>query len=136
MNDKVLATITTYNPELDLLEQNIDAIVNQVDKLLVYENASENRDKIVSLCEAKGVEIILNDKNYGVAGPLSDGLNYAIENNYAYIFTLDQDSIASEDMIKSLLNLFQTDDKLAIVAAQPVMAIQDNMLRGGGVSVT
>lgn len=123
MNDKVLATITTYNPELDLLEQNIDAIVNQVDKLLVYENASENRDKIVSLCEAKGVEIILNDKNYGVAGPLSEGLNYAIENNYAYIFTLDQDTVSSDGIIKSLLNLIKADDKMAIIAAQPVMTV-------------
>ena len=123
MEDKVLATITSYNPELDLLEKNIDAIVNQVDKLLVYENASKNRDEIVALCENKGVELILNDKNYGVAGPLHDGLEYAFNNGYEYILTLDQDSVASKRMVKDLLALIKADDKMAIVAAQPVMTV-------------
>ena len=121
MQDKVLATITTYNPELDLLERNINAIVNQVDKLLVYENASNNREEIVALCQNKGVELILNDKNYGVAGPLHDGLEYAVDNGYSYILTLDQDSVSSEGMIEALLSLIKIDDKLAIVAAQPMM---------------
>ncbi|MDE6666799.1 MAG: glycosyltransferase [Clostridia bacterium] len=123
MKDKVLATITTYNPELDLLERNIDAVVNQVDKLLVYENASKNREEIVSLCRDKGVEIILNDKNYGVSGPLHDGLEYASDNGYSYICTFDQDSVSSEGMINALLNLIKSDDSLAIVAAQPVMTV-------------
>lgn len=123
MEDKVLATITTYNPELDLLERNIDAVVNQVDKLIVYENASNNREEIVALCENKGVELILNDKNYGVAGPLHDGLEYAVDNGYSYILTLDQDSVSSEGMAEALLSLIKTDDKLAIVAAQPVMIV-------------
>ena len=123
MADKVLATITTYNPELDLLEKNIDAIVNQVDKVLVYENASSNREEIVALCQNKDVELILNDKNYGVAGPLRDGLDYAFDNGYAYILTLDQDSVASEGMIESLVSLIKTDDKLALVSAQPVTVI-------------
>lgn len=123
MKDKVLATITTYNPELDLLEQNIDAIVNQVDKLLVYENASQNREGIVTLCRNKGVEIILNDVNCGVAGPLHDGLEYAFENGYPYICSLDQDSVSSDGMIEALLNSIKSNNCLAIVAAQPVMKI-------------
>ena len=115
---------------MDLLEKNIDAIFNQVDKLIIYENASDNRQQIIDLCNDKGVEVRLNDKNYGVAGPLHDGLDYASNNGYDYIFTLDQDSVASEGMIKSLSNLIKTDDKLAIVAAQPVMETQDNELKG------
>ncbi len=123
MNNKVLATITTYNPEMELLEQNIDSVLNQVDKLLVYENASANRAEIVALCQSKDVEVILNDSNEGVAGPLHDGLEYAHKNGYEYIYTLDQDSVTSEGAIAALLNLIKSDEKLAIVAAQPVMTV-------------
>ncbi len=123
MKDKILAAITTYNPELELLEQNINAIINQVDKLLIYENSSKNRQEIISLCQNKNVELILNDKNYGVAGPLHDSLEYAAEHDYAYICSLDQDSVSSEGMIKALLSLLKSDEKLAIVAAQPIMTV-------------
>lgn len=122
MSEKILATITTYDPEIGLLEKNIDAIIGQVDKLLVYENASKNRDEVLRLCEEKGAEVICNDKNYGVAGPLHDGVEYACENGYAYILTLDQDSVASEGMVEKLAELMRGDDNLAIVAANPIPA--------------
>ena len=117
MNDnyKVLATITSYNPDMELLEKNIDAVINQVDKLLVYENCSDNRQDVVDLCKAKGVEVVLNDKNYGVAGPLHDGIEYAYENGYEYIFTLDQDSVAGDGMIKKLASILLSNDKIAMV---------------------
>ena len=35
MKSDVLATITTYNPDLQVLKENIDSVVNQVGKLLV-----------------------------------------------------------------------------------------------------
>lgn len=114
-----------------MLEQNIDAIVKQVDKLLIYENASKNRDEIVNLCKDKGVEVILNGDNYGVAGPLHDGLEYAYNNGYPYIFTLDQDSVSSEGMIEALINLIKSDENLAIVAAQPIMTVNGVLVSEG-----
>ncbi|MDE6059145.1 MAG: glycosyltransferase [Clostridia bacterium] len=117
---KVLSTITTYNPEIDLLEKNIDAVVGQVDKLLVYENNSINRQDIVDLCARKGVEIILNDKNYGVAGPLHDGTEYAHHNGYDYIFTLDQDSVISDGMVDKLAQILMKGEKIAMVCGTRV----------------
>lgn len=123
MKDKVLATITAYNPDIELLQNNIDAVVTQVDKLIVYDNFSKNRDDVIALCADKGVELVLNDKNYGVAGPLHDGVEYALSNGYDYILTLDQDSVSSDGMIDRLLDLIKSDDKLITVAAQPVMSV-------------
>ena len=117
---KVLATITTYNPDIELLERNIDAVVTQVDKLLVYENCSDNRQDIVDLCERKAVEIILNDKNYGVAGPLHDGAEYADKNGYDYVFTLDQDSVISDGMVHKLAAILQGNGKIAMVCGTRV----------------
>lgn len=123
MQNKVLATITAYNPSIDLLKNNIDAVAGQVDKLLVYDNLSGNRDEVVALCADKDVELVLNDKNYGVAGPLHDGIEYALANGYDYILTLDQDSVSSDGMVNRLLDLIKSDDKLITVAAQPTMSI-------------
>ena len=117
---KVLATITTYNPDIELLSKNIDAVINQVDKLLVYENDSRNRSEVVELCDKKGVEIILNDKNYGVAGPLHDGVEYAYTNGYDYIFTLDQDSVISDGMVDKLAKILMTGNKVAMVCGTRV----------------
>ena len=117
---KVLATITTYNPDIDLLEKNIDAVISQVDKLLVYENYSENRQAVIELCDKKNVEIILNDKNYGVAGPLHDGIEYAVKNGYEYIFTLDQDTVISSGMVSKLAEILQSDNKIAMVCGTRV----------------
>ena len=117
---KVLATITTYNPDIELLEKNIDAVVTQVDKLLVYENDSKNRRDIVDLCAQKNVEIILNEKNYGVAGPLHDGVEYAYHNEYDYIFTLDQDTVIGDGMVKKLADILSNGDKIAMVCGTRV----------------
>ena len=117
---KVLATITTYNPDIELLEKNINAVVGQADKLLVYENDSRNRQEIVELCNKIGVEVVLNDKNYGVAGPLHDGVEYADKNGYDYVFTLDQDSVISDGMVKKLATILMSDKKIAMVCGTRV----------------
>lgn len=117
---KVLSTITTYNPDIELLGRNIDAVIGQVDKLLVYENNSENRENIIDLCDKKGVEIVLNDENYGVAGPLHDGVLYAHQNGYDYIFTLDQDSVVSEGMVRKLAEILRNGNKIGMVCGTRV----------------
>lgn len=119
MDNLTLATITTFNPEMELLLANINSVINQVDKLIVFDNASENRKEIIELCNKRDIELILNDKNYGVAGPLFDGIVYAKEKGYKFILTLDQDSVSSEGMVDYLKNILFSDSNIAVVAAKP-----------------
>ncbi len=124
MTKKILATITAYNPEISLLEKNVDAVMPQVDKLIVYDNLSTNREQVVTLCREKGVEVVLNDKNYGVAKPLYDGVEYAYKNDYSYILTLDQDSVLFDKTVEKLMSLMISDDSVAIVATQPKLTTE------------
>lgn len=117
---KVLTTITTYNPDVELLRKNIVAVIGQTDELFIYENASENRSDVIRLCQELNVRIILNDKNYGVAGPLHDGIVYAIESGYDYVFTLDQDTVVSQGMVEKLADILKSDDKIAMVCGTRV----------------
>ena len=43
---KYLAGIVTFNPDIERLNENISAIINQVDKVVVVDNGSENADDI------------------------------------------------------------------------------------------
>ena len=49
MNYKLGAGIVLYNPEVELLKKNVDALYNQVDKLLLYDNGSSNYQEVKSI---------------------------------------------------------------------------------------
>jgi len=43
MENKILAIVVTYFPEKDLLEKNISAFIDYVDKVLIWENTPEKQ---------------------------------------------------------------------------------------------
>ena len=45
-NEKVIAGIVLYNPELQRLEENICALLKQVDEIVLMDNHSVNEDEI------------------------------------------------------------------------------------------
>lgn len=118
--EKVFGMIVTYNPEIERLNLNIDKIFKQLDKLVIYDNHSKNIEEIKNICNNKKIEIICYDKNYGIATPLYDSVIYADQLGYDYILTLDQDSIASENMIFELLSVISKDEQIAMVGAKSV----------------
>ncbi|MEQ2464765.1 glycosyltransferase [Niallia hominis] len=98
-----LAAIVTYNPNLDLLMKNINAVYPQVDKILIIENNSNNQKDIINIIKKSKleVEIILNSNNFGIAEALNQALEYAKFNHYSWLLTLDQDSVCPFDMISN-----------------------------------
>ncbi len=106
---KTLAGITLYNPDTNRLKENINGIYKQVDKLLFINNDSKNIDEIkkmiLEFCNEKNIEkdffqFIYNKKNEGVAYALNEILDYANENDYEWFLTLDQDSVANQELIE------------------------------------
>lgn len=43
----VMAQIITYNPDMDILRENVRSIISQVDALLIYDNGSANIKAVV-----------------------------------------------------------------------------------------
>lgn len=125
MKSDVLATITTYNPDMQVLKENIDSVVDQVGKLIVYDNASENIQKILELCQEKNVQVIRYEKNTGVAQPLYDGIEYALSNNFKYVYTLDQDSVTAENTIDKLYEIISGNPEIAIAAVDHIPMVKD-----------
>lgn len=116
MNHHCIAGIVTYNPELDRLKQNIDAIENQVDCVLIVDNGSENENEVKNIAaKYKTVTVITNGENMGIAYAMNQIGDQASEMESPFFLTLDQDSVADEGMVEKLVILFE-NSKIAGVS--------------------
>ena len=101
MTDRIIAGIVTYNPEIEVLKNNIQAISNQVYKVVVIDNGSGNVEEINSLLRKfDNVVLYLNHSNKGIAYALNQIGDIAVSESCDYFLTLDQDSLADEDLIE------------------------------------
>ncbi len=100
-DEKVIAGIVLYNPKLQRLEENICALLKQVDEIVLMDNHSVNEDEIRGLSEkySKIVWIRL-DQNYGIAYALNEIMFYAAKESINWVLTMDQDSIANEKLVE------------------------------------
>lgn len=115
---RVLAGIVLFNPDIERLQQNIDAIKVQVDKLILVDNGSTDtcyREKL----EKKDVEYVRNDSNLGIAYALNQILQYAYDNNFSWALTLDQDSVVAPDIMR-VYSEIADKDKVGIVCCKTI----------------
>ncbi|RXF69361.1 glycosyltransferase family 2 protein [Arcticibacter tournemirensis] len=111
---KNLAGIVLYNPDLSRLSENINAIISQVDQLVLVDNGSIDQSHLPELAKIEKVVIVKNGDNKGIAGALNQILEFADENRYEWVLTLDQDSVVSKDIIGAY-NQFVNKDSLGML---------------------
>ena len=89
--NRILAIVVTYYPEKELLERNVRAFIDHVDKVLIWENTPSPDKLDYRFIEHEKVEYYGDGIN-----SISRALNYAWEyaNDYGfdYLLTMDQDS--------------------------------------------
>ena len=120
MNEKILAVIVSYNPDEAIICL-YNSIKEQIDKLIIIDNATTNEEskKHLQYLANKGIQIIYNDKNYGVAKALNQGAKYAIDNGYKWLLTLDQDSEFlpnTYNLLISSYNKLPNKDNIMLIA--------------------
>lgn len=104
---KVLCALILYKPSIDLLKKVIESVVSQVDCLWISDNTPDGFSPITILCEfGHRIRYEKMDGNVGVAKAQNYAIKYAIENNYDYIFFLDQDSISPDNIVDNLIAKF------------------------------
>lgn len=97
------AGIVLFNPDISRLKDNIESIIDQVDKLICIDNCSSNRNDIEILIEKyKKIIIIRNNENLGIARALNQIMERSSEMGFDWVYTLDQDSISPDNVIKGL----------------------------------
>lgn len=113
----VAAGIVLYNPDQKRLDQNIESILPQVDKLILIENGSTEFDYLNQFESDKFIKIV-NKENKGIAFALNQILIFCYQNGIDWVLTLDQDSIAS----KNIIDVYRTkiDSCVGIVCCDTV----------------
>jgi len=90
--------VVTFNPDLEELNKNLEAVLRQgVAHKVLVDNGSERAEDIRRLGETFGFTVILNAENAGVAKALNQIGSFAKEQGCKFFLTLDQDSVMVED---------------------------------------
>jgi rhamnosyltransferase len=112
--NKILASIVTYNPDIEILKKNIHSFSDDVLQILIVDNNSLNNDEILRL-QNNNIKVISNKTNVGIAKALNIALEFADKFDYDYLLTMDQDSYFDSKGCVVLLDGF-IDDNIAIVS--------------------
>ena len=107
----IAAGIVCFNPNIERLKENIFAIQNQVDQVIIFDNGSNNINDIKKLC--KNLLVETNNSNLGIAYALNTIMQIAETKGYEYVITLDQDSVAPSNLVDILSKL--VNENIAIV---------------------
>jgi rhamnosyltransferase len=111
----ILGILVTYNPNISSLEKNIYSILQQTDKLIIFDNASDNISSICNFIHSNKIQIYKNKNNIGLSG----AYNFILKNHiaqYDFFVTFDQDTFIRDNLIKDALRFFNIDKSIRIVA--------------------
>ena len=123
---KLAAVVVLYNPELDIID-NIFSYIDQLNKLYIVDNSEiPDQNIIAQLTHLKNIEYIVNKENLGIAKALNIAAFKAINDQYNWLLTIDQDSRSQTDMINNLLDFIQKNDMENIGIISPVQIIKLN----------
>lgn len=93
--------IVTYNPDINKLNDCINAALEFNVKIFIFDNASINLAEIERLVNNRNsVSLQKSKKNLGIAVALNRLSQYAMENKFEWILTLDQDSKCPSNLVK------------------------------------
>lgn len=101
MVNKITAIIITYNPEVDLLIQQFNSLINQVDQIIYVDNYSsvQFKDHLIS----DKIQFIFNKENLGLGKAQNQGMELAFKEGASHVILFDQDSIADKNLVQELL---------------------------------
>lgn len=94
-----VAGIVVYNPDIDRLRLNIQATIQQVDCLIIYQNSLFDLSLIE---EYKKVVLLNNGVNKGIGTALNCIMAYAKKQEAEWCLLLDQDSVISVGYVDNL----------------------------------
>jgi rhamnosyltransferase len=118
--ESVWAVVVTYNPLTEDFLMLIDALIGQVDHVVVVDNASTlDVRRLIAGMPISKIEIVVMPENLGLAAAQNVGLRMAQVSGVSYAILFDQDSIPDAGMVEtllgSLIKLQLADDRVIAV---------------------
>ena len=129
--NSICAIIVTYNCDKNFYSC-FASVYNAVSKVVIVDNGSreETLSILYDIKKKFDIELILNKENLGIASALNKGANYAIENNFDWIITLDHDSKLTNGMIGKMLNTYYSigDEERNKIASIVPIYLEESMV--------
>lgn len=123
---KIASVIVTYNNS-DNIEKLLDSLLTQskpIEEIIVVDNASSDGTPQMVKKRFPKVTLLANASNTGVGGGYAQGMEYAYQKGYEWIWLLDGDSLpqtsALEELAKAFTSLRSLHPKIGILASSPV----------------
>lgn len=114
--NRVVIIILNWNGIADTLEC-LDSLQKQSYKnftILVVDNgSSDNSKELLNKYQSKhskNTEVIYNQKNFGFAGGVNTGIEWALNDDYQYIALFNNDAIADKDWLLNLTEAINEDE--------------------------
>ena len=119
---KIPATVIWYNPDNENIK-NIRTYIDYVEKLYIIDNSKENNKKLADSLNNLKTEYIYNDKNLGIAKALNLACEKAVNDNFEWILTMDQDSSFDSDSINAYFRAFEkmTKNNVGIISPRHIL---------------
>ena len=115
------AIIVLYNPDFELLKNGLVALLPQVDKICLIDNSSVDNSIEIPLCDKINYIALLENKGIAVAQNI--GIRYFEKAGYDYVLFSDQDSVATENVVKCLAQNYEQLSRsynIAAIGPQPI----------------
>lgn len=129
-SNTICCLIITYNPDKNLLAL-ISTLNKQVNKIIIVDNNSEGEglQLILKIAENNEFHIIRNNKNFGIAKALNQGVFEARKMKYNWLITFDQDSTPYYNIIDIISNVYELYPDKSKIGAIGVNALNPSSER-------
>lgn len=109
MSERVCAVVVTYNRRALLHEclLALQAQMRPVDEILVVNNASTDGTREFLTREFPQVQVLNLPKNIGGAGGFHEGMKWAYEKGFDWIWVMDDDTIVEPDSLRELFTAYE-----------------------------
>src|SRR4051812_16282083 len=106
---RVCAIVVTYHPHAAFLE-NVKNLAAEVASVIVADNTEgvETPECLRAVQNARGVEILRNGENRGIAVALNLGIKQAIGLGFQWVATFDQDSAITSNYFESMFAAYES----------------------------
>lgn len=120
MISNIAGCVILYNPDVNLVKNNIITYLHKIQKLYIIDN-SENKNNELFFKDFKNIVYVSNEQNEGLSVKLNYACKRAISEGYDYLLTMDQDSCFLEENINQYLTdieNFNLKDEVAMYGLQ------------------
>ena len=114
---KIAAGVVLFNPEnIDRLKILLNKLEQQFDKVYIFNNG----DDISLSINFNKIHYINKKENMGIAFALNTIMEYAKNDGYSWVVSMDQDSLIPDGLIDGFVSAIKTYEKIGIVCPQVV----------------